>query len=106
VYSTPEANEAVETYVAVDQTVDLACVSQTPPPLLPDPPREPVYVQVMRHRLRSEIEQRRAVERENFRLRTELKRLTEKLCRFASIFGAKSAPSRLRKNPLPEPATI
>jgi hypothetical protein len=41
----------------------------------------------MRVRLRHEIEARRQVERENFRLRTELKRLTEKLRRFASIVG-------------------
>jgi hypothetical protein len=49
-----------------------------------EPAPEPVYVRAMRARLRHEIESRRQVERENFRLRTELKRLTEKLCRHLS----------------------
>jgi hypothetical protein len=58
--------------------------ASTPPSMLPSQPPEPVYVRAMRARLRHEIESRRQVERENFRLRTELKRLTEKLCRHLS----------------------
>jgi hypothetical protein len=48
----------------------------------------------MRVRLRHEIDARRRLERENFRLRTELKRLTAKLCSFAGTFRAKSAAPR------------
>jgi hypothetical protein len=68
--------------------------SSSPPSMLPTPRPEPYYVRAMRDRLRHEIEARRQVERENFRLRTELRRLTEKLCRFASKFRAKNGPGR------------
>jgi hypothetical protein len=56
----------------------------TPPSMLPSQPPEPVYVRAIRARLKQEIDNRRRVERENFRLRTELKRLTEKFCQHLS----------------------
>ena len=56
----------------------------TPPSLWPDPPREPGYVQRMRHRLHAEIEARRQTERENLKLRTELARLVQKMARHSS----------------------
>jgi hypothetical protein len=52
--------------------------------MLPSQPPEPVYVRAIRARLKQEIDNRRRVERENFRLRTELKRLTEKFCQHLS----------------------
>jgi hypothetical protein len=52
--------------------------------MLSSQPPELVYVRAMRARLKQEIENRRRVERGNFRLRTELKRLTEKLCQHLS----------------------
>jgi hypothetical protein len=61
--------------------------------MLPTPRPEPYYVRAMRVRLRHEIEARRRTERENFRPRTELKRLTEKIRRFASTFRAKNSPT-------------
>ena len=60
--------------------------------MLPTPRPEPHYVRLMRVRLRREIEARHRIEREDFRLRTGFKRLTEKIRRFASTFRSKSAP--------------
>ena len=61
--------------------------ASTPPSMLPSQPPEPVYVRDMCARLKQEIENRRRVERENFQLRTELKRLTAKLCQHHSGKG-------------------
>lgn len=58
-------------------------MSGTPPSMLPVKLLEPLYVRRLRIRLRNEVESRRAVERECFRLRTEVARLTQKLRRYA-----------------------
>jgi hypothetical protein len=53
-------------------------MSDAGPSLLPNPPQAPPldnYTARLRHRLNAEVALRRAVERENLRLRTELGRL-------------------------------
>jgi hypothetical protein len=53
--------------------------------MLPVPPSEPAYVLRMRARLREAIEERRRVERECFRLRVELARVTAKIRRRTKV---------------------